>query len=481
MTALSRPRPDVPQRTRGLWFPRLMAMIALINFLLVSFDASYIRFRDLYLKAAPEFTAWYGETLKGIEPDRTTFHYLETIAQLEAQVSQTGLTAMEARALLSDLQQQSIAIIDENPFQIANKSGTLELIKNKIRDRIGTDSAKDAFLDFWSEGYLSNRGWSTEISFFNKSIRPLFETNYFRGIAIDGGPIDRFWIIDAGFILLFAIELLARSFYLSRRYENLTLLDAVLWRWYDLLLIIPFSGLRLPRLGLLRLMPVAIRLNQAQLVDLEPLQNRFNRFLISQVAIELTEIVVLRLIDQVQNLIQEGSVSEWLLSTSTGRRYIDINGVNELQVIAKQLSTLLVNDVVPQLKPDIDALLQHSVIQVLDQSPAFKNFRQIPGIGGLPDQIAHQIVGQVAENSYAIMQVALQDEKGAQLTQTLLAKLTDTLRTEVQKKGMVTELESLTTALLEEVKLNYIRRLAVEDVERLIEQRYQIYNITQES
>jgi hypothetical protein len=458
-----------------------MAIIALINLMLVTFDVSYIRFRDLYLKVVPEFTIWYGETFKGIEPERTTTQYLETVALLEEQVAQTGLDSIQARAILSQLQQQSISIIDENPFEIADKSGTLELIKNKMRDRLDTDSAKNAFVDFWSEPYLSANGWSQEIEFFNDEIKPRFETNYFRGIAIDGGPTDLFWTIDGWFILLFAIELLARSFYLSRLYKNLTLLDAILWRWYDLLLIIPFSALRVPLLGLLRIFPVAIRLNQSQLVDLEPLQNRINRFFISQVAVELTEVVVVRIIDQMQNLIQEGNITEWLLSTGTGRRYIDINGVNELQVMSQQLTNLLVNEVVPQLKPEIDALLQHSVVQVLDQAPAYKNFRQIPGIGGLPDQIAHQIVGQVSKNAYDVVRAALRDEKGAQLTQNLVAKLVDTTRTEVQKKGTIDELESLTTALLEEVKLNYVRRLAAEDIDRLIEQRYQIYNVTQES
>jgi len=458
-----------------------MAIIALINLILVTFDVSYIRFRDLYLKVAPEFTIWYGETFKGIEPDRTTTQYLDTVDRLEDQVAQTGLSSVQARVILSRLQQQSISVVDENPFAIADKSGTLELIKNKMRDHIGTDSAKDAFVEYWSEPYLSANGWSEEIDFFNQDIRPLFETNYFRGISIDGGPIDRFWIIDIWFILLFAVELLARSFYLSRRYKNLTLLDAVLWRWYDLLLIIPFSALRLPLLGLLRIIPVAIRLNQSQVIDLEPLQNRVNRFFISQVAIELTEVVVLRIIDQMQNLIREGNISEWLLATGTGRRYIDINGVNELQVISQQIADLLVDNVVPQLKPEIDALLQHSVVQVLDQSPAYKGFRQIPGIGGVPDQIAHQIVGQVSENAYDVVRAALKDEKGAQLTQSLMTKLIDTTRIEVQKNGTLDELESLTAALLEEVKLNYVRRLAAEDVDRLIEQRYQIYNVTQES
>jgi hypothetical protein len=482
MAALSRPRKYPYRRPpKRLWFQRVMALIALVNLVLVAFDASYIRFRDLYLKIAPEFTIWYGETFKGIEPDRTTTHYLETVETLENQVAQTGLQSMEARAILSDLQQQSIALIDENPFQIADKSGTLELIKNKMRDRVGTDSAKDAFIDFWSEPYLSANGWPQEIAFFNQEQKPLFETNYFRGIAIDGAPKNLFWTIDIWFILLFAIELFARSFYLSRRYKNLTWLDAVLWRWYDLLLIIPFSAMRLPLLGLLRVIPVAVRLNQTELVDLEPFQNRVNRFFLSQVAVEITEVVVLRVIDQMQNLIREGNISEWLLTTGTGRRYIDINGVNELQVITQQLTDLLMYQVLPQLKPEIDALMQHSVTQVLDQAPAYRGFRQLPGIGNVPDLVAQQIVSQVSANAYGVISAALKDEKGGELTQELVAKLTDTLKSEVQKNGMVEELESLTTALLEEIKLNYVRRLAAEDIDRLTEQRYQLYNTTQET
>jgi hypothetical protein len=118
MAALSRPRKYSYRRNKGLWFRRLMAIIALINLMLVTFDVSYIRFRDVYLRLAPEFTIWYGETFKGIEPERTTTHYLETVDLLEEQVAQTGLDSIQARAILSQLQQQSISIIDENPFQL---------------------------------------------------------------------------------------------------------------------------------------------------------------------------------------------------------------------------------------------------------------------------------------------------------------------------------------------------------------------------
>ena len=94
--------------------------------------------------------------------------------------------------------------------------------------------------------------------------------------------------------------------------------DAVVWRWYDLLLIMPFTITRLPWLALVRIIPVTIRLNQARLIDLRPWQRRINQFLISQVAIELTEVILLRVIDQLQNLIRSGEASDWLLRTGGG-------------------------------------------------------------------------------------------------------------------------------------------------------------------
>ncbi|ASC69840.1 hypothetical protein XM38_007700 [Halomicronema hongdechloris C2206] len=481
MAALARSH-KIPRRrrTKWLWFERLMALIALVNLALVLFDLSYIRFRDFYLKFVPELTEWYGATYKGIQPERSTVTYLETVDRLEEQVAQTGLQSRQATILLNQLQQQSIELIDENPFQVANKSGTLERIKNMMRDRIGTDSAKVAFRTFWSQDHLSQNPWSEEIDFFNDDIKPLMQTNYFRRIGIDGLPLDWFWQIDGWFILVFGLELAARSFYLCRHYKNVTWLDALLWRWYDLLMVLPFSAVRMPVLGLSRTITVAIRLDQSQLIDLQPLRNRINRFFISQVAIELTEVVILRIIDQCQNLIRAGDVTRWLVDAGTGRRYIDINGIDELQVMSQRFITILVEQVLPQIKPEIDAVLNHSLNQVLGQAPAYGGLRRLPGIGTLPDQLAQRLAAEISTNAYDALKQTLEDDQGAVLIRSLVAKLTDRLRHEVQQDDTLDEFESLTVALLEEVKLNYVRRLAAEDIEQLMEERYRLYNVTQE-
>lgn len=491
MAALSRPRRTSSRsthrrefskfdarRTKSLWFERLMTALALLNLILVIGDLSYIPMRDVYLRFLPEVTTWYGETFKGVEPYRFTTNYLATVDQLEEQVAQTGLASVQAQFILADLQQQSAAMITENPFQIANRSGNLEQIKNEMRDRIGVESATAAFAEFWSADYLSAAGFASEMSFFSREIQPLIETNFFRRIAVHGGFLDLFWRIDIWFNLLFGLELLARSVYLDRRYKNFTWRDAILWRWYDILLIIPFSALRLPWLALLRIVPVTIRVNQSNLINLEPIQSRISRFVISHVAVEITEIVVLRIIDQIQSLVRDGSLAETLLEPRS-RRYIEVGGVDELEVLTKRMAALMVYNVLPQVKPEIDALLKHTITQAFDHTPGYQGFRQLPGIGDLPDQVAQRVVAQLSANLYSVLKGTLEDQSGGRLTEDLVQKLVTTFRLQLKENEDIEELEALIVNFLEEFKLNYVKRLAAADIDRLIEERYQLYNVTQ--
>ncbi|MEM9978822.1 MAG: hypothetical protein AAF808_14445, partial [Cyanobacteria bacterium P01_D01_bin.2] len=164
-------RPRSSRRTFQLWFERLLVAIATVNLALVAFDLSYIRFRDLYFKTLPGPTVWYGETFKGIEPHRTTAAYLREVDALKATLESEGLNSDAADRQLAGLRLSSVDLVDENPFAVANKSGTLERIKQEIRDRTDQEnSSKEAFRIFWSQSYLEN-GWSDELAFFDEEIR----------------------------------------------------------------------------------------------------------------------------------------------------------------------------------------------------------------------------------------------------------------------------------------------------------------------
>ena len=461
-------------RTFQLWFERLMVAIATANLLLVLVDLSYIRFRDQYLKILPQPTIWYGETFKGIEPHRVTEAYLDDVDELQQILEAEGLESPEARRQLEVLRQSSVSLVDEDPFAVANKSGTLERIKKEMRDRTGQEnSSKDAFRMFWSAAYLE-QGWSEELAFFDTQIRPWIETNYWRGIGFNGLPTDRFWIIDMPFIALFAVEFLSRTLYLSRRHANTTWLDAMLWRIYDAPLFLPFWRW-------LRVIPVVVRSNQAQLSHLDLIQSRLNRILISQFAVELTEIVFLRMIDQVQNLIKEGQISRWLFELTSQRGYIDLNDVNEVQTIAQKISDIIVNRVLPEIKPEIDAVLSHSVTGALSQAPAYQGLKLLPGFTNLSSQITHQISAEVSKNLYSALQQALADEQGAALFTKLVESFSKNLRDEMRQGNTLEELQELLDDLLEEVKVNYVARIAENDMETRRAETYRLYGTTQKA
>ncbi len=461
-------------RPRTTWFERLMAAIALLNFALVLFDHSYIRFRDRYLQVLPEPTVWYGERFKGIESERTTTRYLALASELEQQLqTPSDLDDPAVTRLLSELEEQSTDIVNENPFAVANKSGTLEQIKNLMRERMETDSSKAAFRRFWSSDYLQSAGMQDELAFFDEEIRPLMASNYFRGINESGSPVDLFWQIDIWFMALFAAEFLARSYVLSKRHPNTSWVDAMLWRIYDVPLFIGFWRW-------LRVIPVTMRLHQARWVNLEPARNRLSRALVSQFAVELTEIVLLRTIDQAQRLVRDGDIKRWIKSTSD-RRYVDINGVDEVKMITKRLSDVVVYQVLPKIKPELDALLQHSVVEALHQAPAYQGLQFMPGFDQISAQISHQVVTELSKTLNETLQKMFADEKGAELTSELISSFGEHLREQVQNADTINEVRGLVVDLLEEIKINYVEGVAAEDVEQMQASRYRLYGSTQRS
>lgn len=476
MTIQSQPKKIIASEKRSkfkrLWFEKLMATIVLLNFILVLFDLSYVPWRDFYLTQMPEFTQWYGEQFKGMSPERFTVHYLDKVQALEDQVALSGMRSPQVAALLEDLRTVSAQMIDEDPFQGAGKSGTLERIKHRMRERLNRDSAKEAFAIFWSQNYLTEAGWQTSIEFFNQDIRPLIATNYYRQIGFDGNPLDRFWQIDLWFVGLFALEFLARTVYLSRRYQGTSWLDAVIWRWYDLLLLLPFWRW-------LRIIPTIVRLNQSNLVNLDPINNRIIRSLVTGVAVEITEIVVVRIIDQVQDLIRQGEATRWLLSPDGGRRYIDINGINEIEVISGRLTHVLAYQVLPKIRPEVEAMLNHTVTTVLGSSPVYAGLQNLPGMKNWSQQLTQRLVSDLSESGYHAIITSLEDETGANLMKQLVARFAETFRSEIQQDDAVEELESLSIALLDEIKINYIKRVEAEDIEVLQERKKELYGVTQ--
>ncbi|MGF1932942.1 MAG: hypothetical protein RM347_000865 [Nostoc sp. ChiQUE02] len=453
-------------KQRNLWFERFMAIAATVNLGLVLFNLSYVPWRDFYLRKLPQIIEIY-DPIKGIESHRDTKNYLETVDALEKQVSQTGLQSPQVNSRLIQISRLSSEMIDSNPFAGVNKSGTLEKIKKRMRDRIGNESAKQSFATFWSQPYLSQNGWLQEINFFNESIRPLIASNYYRQIGESGDFVDNFWIIDLPFVILFGVELLGRTYSIRRQHPGLSWFEALLWRWYDLFLVVPFWRW-------LRILPVLVRLDRAQLLDLHPVRRQIHQGIVANFAEELTEVVVVRVINQVQASIERGELTRWLSQKENLRPYIDINNVNEVEAIAGLLVKTIVYQVLPEIQPAIVAILRHNIETVFHQVPVYRNLQNLPGVGQAQSQLSEQMATQITTNLYKTLVSAVEDPVGAKLTSQLVQSFSDALGAEIKEKHVLSEIQSLLFDFLEEIKINYVQRLSQEDIDQIIEQTRQL-------
>ncbi|WP_310489390.1 hypothetical protein [Chamaesiphon sp. VAR_69_metabat_338] len=438
-----------PTTRKNVWFERAMATIAVMSWIVSIFDLTYIPARDFYFRNLPIVVETY-DRVKGIEPHRETVRYLNAVAQLKNTVKQTGLASSQTQSWLQELDGLSISMIQNNPFQVAGKTGNLEKIKNDVRDRVQNQSSKGAFTTFWSQDYLSKAGWDREIQFFDRSIKPLIVTNYYRRLNESGNYVDDFWQIDIIFIGIFAGELLGRIFFVRRHNRQLSWQQVLIRRWYDLFLLLPFAQF-------LRVIPVIVRLKQAKLINTKLIELELNRLLVGQLVIELTEGVILQILQQTQDAIRDGQIAR-VIRSYLNTPHVDLNNINEIEGLIEIILEIVVYRVIPKVQPDLEAVLRFLFQKALSESPAYRNLRMLPGIGELPAQAIDRVVTEVSTSIYTAITKLLEDPDSAKLSRRLAENFTQSIGTEMQRGQTTTKVESLVYDLIEEIKVTYRNR-----------------------
>jgi hypothetical protein len=423
-----------------------MAIIVAIGFIVSMFDLTYIPCRDFYFRNLPIVMRAY-DRFKGIEPHRETERYLNAVEQLKATVNQTGLASSQSQSWLQELDGLSVSMIQNNPFQVAGKTGNLEKIKNEVRDRVQNQSAKGAFQTFWSQAYLTKAGWEKELNFYERKVKPLIVTNYYRRLNESGAYVDDFWQIDIIFIGIFAGELLGRLAYLRRHNRRLSWQQAIVRRWYDLILLLPFAQF-------LRIIPVMIRFHQAKLINLEVVKSELNRLLVGQIVNELTEGVVIQVLHQTQSAVRDGQITQ-IIRSYLNTPHIDLNNINEIEVLIELMLEIIVYRVIPIVQPDLEAIFRHLFHKALLESPAYRNLQMLPGIGELPAQAIDRAVKEVSASIYTALTKVLEDPESAKLSRRLAENLTKSLGSEIQRGQTIIKIESLVYDLIEEIKVTY--------------------------
>ncbi|HIK34876.1 MAG TPA: hypothetical protein IGQ15_04130 [Thermosynechococcus sp. M98_K2018_005] len=470
----------------------MMVAIASLNFVVVLFDLTYIPLRDfwllgkvripliqrvIYLPQPLQITPLY-DPIKGIEPHRATQAYIETVAKLRQTIAEQGVDAPATQELLAQLRQQSSTMVDTNPFALANKTGTLEQIKNLMRLKVfgrRDASSKQSFERFWSPEYISAQNWQTNLAWFEQQIIPLMATNYWRRYGEDGNFIDHFDTIDVPFNLLFLLEFLGRTFWLSRQYRGARWRDAMFWRWYDVLLFFPFWWLA-PTWAWLRIIPVTIRLDQADIICLDSLERQASQGLVAAIATDISEVVVLQVLTQLQKAIRHGQFSRWLPRVSgVGGSKKTLNDIDELAELAALVVQVVIYRVVPQLRPEVESLVAYSVDQVLRQAPPYRRLLEVPSLEALPIHWRQFLAKEISDRLFLLLEQASKNQgnptrEGALLVSQLVQKFGQTLSAELQEEQVGKVIQDLLVMWLEEIKINFVRQTHIEGIETVLDE-----------
>ncbi|MEB3184955.1 MAG: hypothetical protein VKM97_03630 [Cyanobacteriota bacterium] len=482
------------QPAEAPWQRRWDCFVALwagINLLVVAFDLTYVPLRTFWLQRnlypipsvplavpltmLPDVTPWV-DPIKGIEPHRETQAYLNAFAELDRAMAALPPGAAPSPAQQQWLQRQialTQSMIDSNPFLASGGTGTLEKIKNRLRQRADVDSAKQAAADLLSPGRITASGWSRERRFWKQQVLPLVATNYWRSIDENGRPTDHFWRLDLLlFQSVFLLDILLRVVRLKRRLPGLRWRDALLRRWIDLPLLLPFWRW-------LRLLPVLERLQGAGLVNIEPLRAVVSRGVVALLALELFEVLALQLLDGGQSLIRSSQWPQRLRSLRSHQSVAASDDERELVELVRIWAPLLLAQVAPRLAPDLQNLLGYALRQSLDRTMVPPPLRQLQPLLQVESGVSRQLAGGMVESLLELSRstgerLARRDDVQLELLQRCIDRFWEELAASLESGPALQRSQDLLCALLEELKTTYLSQISRSGIEALIQELDQL-------
>ncbi|MDY7005973.1 MAG: hypothetical protein SWX82_19105 [Cyanobacteriota bacterium] len=430
------------------------------------------------------------DLIKGIEPFRDSQNYLIAVSELKILLEKKGLEGEEIESLLQELRSSSTELIDRDyDFQIVNQILVLTQIKYRMKQHIYSQipdsnmsltptlqilqslnllqylapeilladkSSKIAFNIFWSRQHLERYKWQQELDFFSEDIQFLMHSFYFRDLGKNGEFVDRFWLVDLPWMIIFWIEFIGRTLLIGCR-SNLSLWGAVKKRWYDVFLLQPW-------LPLLRIITAFIRLQKVKLPDMKQLYTNIRFKLIGNFAQEIIQVVVAGSINQLQNNISKGSLKKAIFESKNQSEKVDVdkNDRGKVQEIINSMFEVTACRVLPEIYPDIEDFLRYQVEKSMQQLSIYRRLQKIPFLRRLPDKIANNLVIQISSTIARGPQKVYQtdvplDPVSIKLRQELVKQFTTKLLSELQEKQAFEEIEILMINLLEEIKSSYVK------------------------
>ncbi len=420
--------------TPAVLWDGLMIYLALVNVCLIGFDFTYLWLRPYYFEHLPLVSEIY-DPVKGIEPHPLTSRYLERVDRLAAALA-VDAPAPVIEGDLAALKDLSRQLYSDNPFERSGQGRNLGRLEARMARYFGASGPRvlggaEAFERLWTSGPdLADR-----LAFFQRELRPLLAVNYHREFALDGKFVDRGWLIDLPFLLIFTIEFYTQWALAVRRRTYPRWFFYPIFHWYDLLGIVPLPQFRLFRL--IRIASIYVRLYRSERTSVgsDPL-SRTVKYFANIINEEISDMVSLRILNESQEEIRGGTHRRIIRTVIEPRR----------EALARELTlrlrgVLASAEVRDRVRAFLDANLKGSV-------ESAEALRRIP----LPKSVVRPLVETIGTLIFeAIVDTVagtLDTDKGQELLQDIIGATIDGLvveLTEGEVEGLVRDisLESL--------------------------------------
>jgi hypothetical protein len=406
------------------------------------------------------------DPLKGIEPHRETQAYLDGFKRLDQALQTDSSLGLPSITLLKQQQKLTENLISSQRLLSSSSAAALDQLKNRLRARTGLNSAQQSADLLLSQGHINQSGWNRERQFWNQQILPLVEINYWRSIDENGRPTDLSWRVDTPFQLLFLLDIVLRCLRLKSRYPAIRWRDAVLRRWIDLPLLLPFARW-------MRLVPVTERLSRAGLIQLEPLRAVISRGVVALLAVELFEVITIRVVDTFQQLIRSPQLPERVRGLCS-HQTSDANEDQELLELLRLWLPLLLTKVGPALRPQLVALIGHLLQQSLSRSVMPEPLRRVAALQSAEAEFSRQLATGMVDSVLDVSRgagnrIGQRDQVLETLGTDALDRLWEELAVILEQGPVLERSQDLLTSFLEDLKRSGFRQFRdQDDVDALI-------------
>lgn len=418
-----------------------MLLIAIINFSIFSFDYTYLSVRNFYFHYIP-FVVQY-DAIKGIMPHRSTDEYLNKSKSFFDNFNNSE----QRENLRLEMIHLSIKMIEEDPFKIANKSGELEVVKDRVKKFMKVDSSKKAFKAFWESVDYKNIEQSKE--FFEQDIKWIIETNYWRSIDKTGDYTDYYRYIDSVFVAVFILEFLFMWSYSIRKVGEDEKILYPIYHWYDIVSCIPLQSFR--ALRLLRIIAVYNRLVKSGILieSNGPVTRRIKKYknILNE---EISANTGLNLLDDIEDDIKAGKnrnlVQETLLTHKDAIKVELVKNIKHLQ------KSLLSNN--QKVLSEFIALILEDTIKT---HPEYKKIRDIPYLGDkVSSFVSKNNLTKISEQSFNTFSKSLDSNlnkpEGEELLNKIIEDVIDEVILIMQDEIIKDLMDSISIKVVEELK-----------------------------